>query len=52
MTKEEIGNTLKQMKNSWVAEIDNLLIDIMKTDSIQTIEMLHKVWNDEEIPEK
>lgn len=47
---------LKQLQNGNASGTDNLPIDILNTDSIQVIQMLHKllnrIQNDEEIPKE
>lgn len=51
--KENIENTLKQLKNDKDARIHNLPIAILKAYSTQVVEMLYKllnrIWNDVEM---
>lgn len=56
ITREEIANALKLLKNGKSAGTDNLPIDLIKADTEQAIDMLHKllnkIWANEELPQE
>ena len=55
ITKLEIKNAIKDMKNGKVAGIDNITVQRMKADIDTTVNVLHNllslVWEEERIPE-
>lgn len=55
ITKLEIKNTIKDMKNGKVAGIDNITVERMKADIDTTVNALHNllslIWEEERIPE-
>ena len=54
-TKAEIHVALKEMKNGTAGGVDNLTIEILKADLETSVDVLyyflHKVWEQEQIPE-
>jgi len=55
ITKLEIKNTIKDMKNGKVAGIDNITVERMKADIGTTVNVSHNllslIWEEERIPE-
>ena len=55
VTKLEIKNAIKDMKNGKAAGIDNITVGMMKADIDTTVDVLHDllnlIWEEERIPE-
>ena len=55
ITKLEIKNAIKDMKNGKVAGIDNMTVERMKADIDTTVNVVHNllslIWEEERIPE-
>ena len=55
VTKLEIKNAIKDMKNGKAAGIDNITVEMMKADIDTTVNVLHDllrlIWEEERIPE-
>ena len=55
VTKLEIKNAIKDMKNGKAAGIDNITVELMKADIDTTADVLHDllslIWEEERIPE-
>ena len=55
VTKLQIKNAIKDMKNSKAAGIDNITEEMMKADIDTTVDVLHQllslIWEEERIPE-
>ena len=55
VTKLEINNAIKDVKNGKVAGIDKITVEMMKADIDTTVDVLHDVlgliWKEERIPE-
>lgn len=55
VTKLEIKNAIKDVKNGKVAGIDKITVEMMKADIDTTVDVLHDVlgliWKEERIPE-
>ena len=55
VTKLEIKNAIKDMKNDKAAGIDNITVETMKAGIDTTVDVLHQllslIWEEERIPE-
>lgn len=45
IAKKRNGNTLKHLKTGKTTEVDNLPIEILKADSISSVELLQSLLN-------